>query len=74
MTSSLILISCCMIVGFIMIQEIIVQICAVIAYGALCTVILIIFVMPALTYIMNSFIVKSEKKEEREMAYLSEGV
>lgn len=57
-----------------MIQEIIVQICAVIAYGALCTAILIIFVMPVLTYIMNSFIVKSEKKEEREMAYLSAGV
>ena len=62
MTSSLILISCCLTVGFIMTQEIIAQTCSVIAYGALCAVILVIFILPALTYMLDRFVVKKERR------------
>jgi Predicted exporters of the RND superfamily len=62
MTSSLILISCCLTVGFIMTQEIIAQTCSVIAYGALCAVILVIFLLPALAYILDRFVVKKKKE------------
>lgn len=62
LTSSMILISCCLTVGFIMTQEIIAQTCSVIAYGALCAVILVIFLLPALTYILDRFVVKRERK------------
>ncbi len=65
MTSSLILISCCLTVGIIMTQEIIAQTCSVIAYGALFAVILVIFALPALTYMLDRFIIKNEKKEEQ---------
>lgn len=62
MTSSLILISCCLTVGFIMTQEIIAQTCSVIAYGALCAVILVIFLLPALAYVLDRFVVKKKKE------------
>ena len=62
MTSSLILISCCLTVGFIMTQEIIAQTCSVIAYGALLAVILVVFVLPALTYLLDRFIIKNRKE------------
>lgn len=62
MTSSLILISCCLTVGFLMTQKIIAQTCSVIACGALCAVILVIFLLPALAYVLDRFIVKKENK------------
>ena len=62
MTSSLILISCCLTVGFIMTQEIIAQTCSVIAYGALCAVILVIFLLPALAYVLDRFMIKKTKE------------
>lgn len=62
MTSSLILICCCLTVGLIMTQKVIAQTCSVIAYGALCAVILVIFLLPALTYTLDRFMVKKKKE------------
>ena len=60
MTSSLILIGCCLTIGFAMTQKIIAQTCSVIAYGTICAVILVIFVLPALTYALDRFIVRKK--------------
>lgn len=62
MTSSLILFTCCMTVGLIMTQKIISQTCSVIAYGVLCSVILVVFVLPALVYMLDRFIVKKDRR------------
>jgi len=64
LTSSLILISCCLTVGCIMTQKVIAQTCSVIAYGAICAVIMVIFVLTALTYVLDSRMIKKAKKEE----------
>ncbi len=64
LTSSLILISCCLTVGCIMTQEVIAQTCSVIAYGAICAVIMVIFVLTALTYVLDSRMIRKVKKEE----------
>ncbi len=60
MTSSLILVSCCLTIGFAMTQKIIAQTCSVIAYGTICAVVLVIFVLPALAYVLDRFIVKKK--------------
>ncbi|MCI8668369.1 MAG: MMPL family transporter [Lachnospiraceae bacterium] len=64
LTSSLILISCCLTVGCIMTQKVIAQTCSVIAYGTVCAVIMVIFVLPALTYVLDSRMIKKAKKED----------
>lgn len=64
LTSSLILISCCLTVGCIMTQEVIAQTCSVIAYGAICAVVMVIFVLTALTYVLDSRMIRKVKKEE----------
>lgn len=63
MTSSLILVTCCLTVGFIMTQEIIAQTCMMIAYGTICSVIMVIFVLPAVTLILDRFIVPKQRKK-----------
>lgn len=60
MTSSLILIGCCLTIGFAMTQKIIAQTCSVIAYGTMCAVALVIFVLPALAYVLDRFIVRKK--------------
>ena len=60
MTSSLILVSCCLTIGFAMTQKIIAQTCSVIAYGTICAIVLVIFVLPALAYVLDRFIVKKK--------------
>ena len=63
LTSSLILISTCLSVGFIMTQKIISQTCMIVACGAAISVIMVILVLPALTVTFDRFIVsKSVKK------------
>lgn len=58
LTSSLILIGCCLSVAFLMTQEVISSTCMMIAYGAVCAVIMIIFVLPAITSLCDKYIVK----------------
>lgn len=58
LTSSLILIGCCLSVAFLMSQEVISSTCMMIAYGAICAVIMIIFVLPAITSLCDKYIVK----------------
>ncbi len=57
-TSSLILIGCCLSVAFLMTQEVISSTCMMIAYGTLCAVIMIIFVLPAITSLCDKYIIK----------------
>lgn len=64
MTSSLILVTCCLTVGLIMTQKIIAQTCLIIAYGTISSVIMVIFVLPAVTLILDRFIVKKIKQNE----------
>lgn len=63
MTSSLILVTCCLTVGFLMTQEIIAQTCSMIAYGTICSVLMVIFVLPAVTFILDKCIVPKRKKK-----------
>ncbi len=65
LTSSLILISCCLTVGLIMTQKIIAQTCSIIAYGAICSVLMVILVLPALVYLLDKVIIKSNNKEAK---------
>lgn len=64
MTSSLILVTCCLTVGFIMTQKIIAQTCLIIAYGTISAVIMVIFVLPAVTLLLDRFIVKKVKQKQ----------
>lgn len=53
LTSSLILISTCLTVSMLMTQEIISQTCLILAYGAICSVILVIFILPAILLLLD---------------------
>lgn len=64
LTSSLILISSCLTVGLIMTQKIISQTCMIIAYGTICAVILIVFILPALVFTLDRWIIKRKKGDK----------
>lgn len=64
LTSSLILICCCLTVGIMMTQKVISQTCMFIAYGAMCAVIMVIFILPAATLMLDKFIIKKGKGEK----------
>lgn len=64
LTSSLILICSCLTVGFLMSQKIIAQTCSFIAYGAICAVILVLFILPALLLLLDRFIIKRREDEK----------
>lgn len=53
LTSSLILIGTCLTVSVLMTQEIISQTCMILAYGAICSVILVIFILPAILVLLD---------------------
>lgn len=61
LTSSLILISTCLCVSFLMTQKIIAQTCMMIAYGATCSVLMVIFILPAVLLLLDSAIIKKRK-------------
>lgn len=58
LTSSLILIGCCLSVAFLMPQKVISSTCMMIAYGAICAIIMVVFVLPAITSLCDKYIVK----------------
>ncbi len=60
LTSSLILIGCCLSIGLIMTQKIISQSCTIIAYGAFCSALLVVFLLPALVYTLDRWIIKKK--------------
>ncbi len=60
LTSSLILIGCCLSVALLMTQEVISSTCMMIAYGAVCAVIMIVFVLPAIVVLFDKYIVKTK--------------
>ena len=60
LTSSLILFSCCLSVGIIMTQKVISQTCSIIACGTVSSVIMVILVLPAITLILDRFIIKNK--------------
>lgn len=60
LTSSLILVSTCLTVGLIMTQKIISQTCMIIAYGTICAVVMVVFVLPSVIAILDRFIVKKK--------------
>lgn len=62
LTSSLILISTCLTVSVIMTQKIIAQTCLMIAYGAICSVLMVVFILPAVLLLLDRIIIKSEKE------------
>lgn len=64
LTSSLILICSCLTVGIMMTQKIIAQTCSFIAYGAICSVIMVIFILPAVVLLLDRFVVKKRKDEK----------
>ena len=53
LTSSLILTGTCLTVSALMTQEIISQTCLILAYGAVCSVILVIFILPAVLLLLD---------------------
>ncbi len=53
LTSSLILTGTCLTVSVLMTQEIISQTCLILAYGAICSVILVIFILPAVLLLLD---------------------
>ncbi len=53
LTSSLILTGTCLTVSVLMTQEIISQTCLILAYGAICSVILVIFILPAILLLLD---------------------
>jgi len=61
LTSSLILISTCLTVSVIMTQKIIAQTCLMIAYGAICSVLMVVFILPAVLLLLDRIIIKKEK-------------
>lgn len=58
LTSSLILIGTCLTVSVLMTQEIISQTCLILAYGAICSVILVICILPAILLLLDRKICK----------------
>ncbi len=60
LTSSLILFNCCATVGILMTQKIISQTCTIIAYGTVCAALMVIFVLPALTLMLDKIIVRKK--------------
>lgn len=65
LTSSLILISTCLTVSVIMTQEVIAQTCMMIAYGAICSVIMVVFILPAILLLVDRIIIK--KKGDKQI-------
>ncbi len=63
LTSSLILFNCCATVGILMTQKVISQTCTIIAYGTVCAVIMVIFVLPALTLMLDKILVHKKNKK-----------
>lgn len=61
LTSSMILIFCCLTVGVLMTQKVISQTCMFIAYGATCAVIIMIFVLPAACVLLDKWIAKKRE-------------
>ena len=61
LTSSLILISTCLTVSVIMTQKIIAQTCLMIAYGAICSVLMVVFILPAVLLLLDRVIVRKKK-------------
>ncbi len=66
LTSSLILIATCLTVSMIMTQKIIAQTCMMIAYGAISSVIMVIFILPAILLLVDRIIIK-KKKGDKEL-------
>ena len=64
LTSSLILISTCLTVSVIMTQEIIAQTCLMIAYGAICSVLMVMFILPAVLLLLDHVIIRKKKGEQ----------
>lgn len=64
LTSSLILISTCLTVSVIMTQEIIAQTCLMIAYGAICSVLMVMFILPAVLLLLDRVIIRKKKGEQ----------
>ena len=64
LTSSMILIGSCLSITFIMTQKIIAQTCTIIACGAAVSVIMVIFVLPAIIYITDRLIVRRISKRK----------
>ena len=60
LTSSLILFSCCLSVGMIMTQKVISQTCSIIACGTVSSVVMVILALPAVTLILDRFIIKNK--------------
>lgn len=61
LTSSLILISTCLTVSVIMTQKIIAQTCLMIAYGAICSVLMVVFILPAVLLLLDRVIIRKKK-------------
>lgn len=59
LTSSTILIATCLDVSMLMTQEIIAQTCMILAYGAVCSVILVIFILPAILILTDRWLIRS---------------
>lgn len=61
LTSSLILISTCLTVSVIMTQKIIAQTCLMIAYGAICSVLMVVLILPAILLLLDRIIIRNKK-------------
>jgi len=61
LTSSFILMGCCLSVAVFMTQRVISQTCYIIAGGALCSVLLTIFLLPAVTLLLDRFLVRGKR-------------
>lgn len=61
LTSSLILIATCLTVSVIMTQKVISQTCMMIAYGAIASVVMVIFILPAILLLVDRIIIKKKK-------------
>lgn len=61
LTSSMILIGSCLSITFIMTQKVIAQTCTIIACGAAVSVVMVIFVLPAIIYMADRLIVGRKK-------------
>ncbi len=64
LTSSLILISTCLTVSVIMTQKIIAQTCLMIAYGATCSVLMVVLILPAILLLLDRIIIRKKKGEQ----------
>ena len=61
MGTSFILMGCCLSVAVFMTQRVISQTCYIIAGGALCSVLLTIFLLPAVTLLLDRFLVRGKR-------------